>query len=98
MSGFRGRLTYVKVEFDGDLIRTTNIGELKPKEVANPDLCVGALIRLDMDYLLVVNDDIWKLKFLESADIRGHRVHSGNLKLPADEAAIIVELLKVEEK
>lgn len=99
MSGFRGNLKYVKVEFEGDLIHITELDKLKPKEVANPNLRVGAFIRLDMDRLLVVDDDVWKLKFLGDVNMHyDHYVFANNKKLPKEAAQVILDMLKVEEK
>lgn len=103
MSGFRGSLEYVRVERhdlaypseDEAEFRIVGLGKLKPKEVADPKMLVGALIRLTLDMLLAIDDEVWKLNYavqlVQGADYYGKR-------LPKAEAAIIVDMLKVEER
>jgi hypothetical protein len=67
--------------------------KLTPKEAADPSILSGAVIKMsnELDQLLVIGDDVWKLGPKSGDWHLGH-------KLPQKEADLLLGWLRLEEK
>lgn len=86
----------MKLKFEGDIIRIDT--ELNPKEAANPECLIGALVKLTngMDMILVVDEDVYVLQNFSGQS--KHMVVNNPRKLDPEMAQEIVKMLRVKEK